>query len=317
MQNVDISIVIPCYRSEKLVGAVIEEIEQTLVQRPQYTYEIIAVNDCSPDNVLHILQELAAKDKRIKVLDLAKNSGKHAALLAGYRYTTGAVIVSMDDDGQCPVDCLWDLLEPLKNGYDISIARYPVKKQSRFKNFGSWVNEKTTQLLLKKPKDLKISNFSAMKRFVCQEIVRYRNPYPYVTGLLLRTTGKIANVLMDERERAGGSSGYTFFKSLNLWLNGFTAFSVLPLRAATVIGGLFSMIGFLFGVWVIVHKILNPATMAGYSSLMAMVVFIGGILMLMLGLIGEYVGRIYISLNNSPQYVIRGSMNMEREETGQ
>lgn len=311
MQSIDISIVIPCYRSEKLVGAVIEEIGQTLLQRPQYTYEIIAVNDCSPDNVLHILQELCAKDTRIKVLDLAKNSGKHAALMAGYRYASGTVIVSMDDDGQCPVDHFWDLLAPLNNGYDISIARYPAKKQSRFKNFGSWLNDKMTQILLKKPRDVKTSNFSAMKRFVCQEIIRYQNPYPYVTGLLLRTTGKIANVLMEERERAGGSSGYTFFKSLDLWLNGFTAFSVLPLRVATVIGGLFSVIGFLFGIWVIIHKFLNPEMMAGYSSIMAVIVFVGGILMLMLGLIGEYVGRIYISLNNSPQYVIRGTINIE------
>ena len=165
--------------------------------------------------------------------------------------------------------------------------------------------------LLKKPRDLQISNFSAMKRFICLEILNYQNPYPYIDGLFLRSTGKIANVLMEERERAVGTSGYTFWKSLSLWLNGFTAFSVRPLRVATALGGIISAFGFLFGIWVVVSKLLHPEIMAGYSSLMAVLLFVGGMIMILLGLIGEYIGRIYISLNNSPQYVIRERTNFD------
>lgn len=310
MKQINLSFVIPCYRSEAAIEEVLNEIEKTVAQRSKYAYEVIAVNDCSPDQVLQVLKRRGEADCRIKILDLAKNSGKHAALMAGYAYAKGDIIVSVDDDGQCPLDRLWELLEPLSQGYDVSLAKYPVKKQSALKNFGSFINAKMAQHLLKKPKELQLSNFSAMKRFVCIEILRYQNPYPYIDGLFLRTTGRIANVPMEERERQIGNTGYTFRKSLNLWLNGFTAFSVLPLRMAILLGLMFSGVGFLFGIWVVVHKFLTPDILAGYSSLMAVTLFVSGILMMMLGLIGEYVGRIYISINNSPQYVIREAVNI-------
>jgi len=311
MEKVDFSFVIPCYCSDALVGDVLDEITAVLREKNEYQYEIIAVNDASPDQVLDVLKKRAKINKNIKILDLAKNCGKHAALMAGYRYSRGDIIISLDDDGQCPLEHLWDLIEPLENGYDISIAKYPVKKQSAFKNFGSHMNNLMACALLKKPRDLQISNFSAMKRFICLEILNYQNPYPYIDGLFLRSTGKIANVLMEERERAVGTSGYTFWKSLSLWLNGFTAFSVRPLRVATALGGIISAFGFLFGIWVVVSKLLHPEIMAGYSSLMAVLLFVGGMIMILLGLIGEYIGRIYICLNNSPQYVIRERTNFD------
>lgn len=311
MKTMHFSFVIPCYRSEQLIEAVLDEIEFRMFEKPQFHYEIITVNDASPDQVLRVLMEKAKKDQRIKVIDLAKNAGKHAALMAGYQYAQGEIVVSLDDDGQCPLDHLWELVEPLEQGFDISIAKYPVKKQSAFKNFGSRMNDFMARALLHKPKELQISNFSAMKRFICQEILKYKNPYPYIDGLFLRSTGRIANVLMEERNRSGGASGYTFWKSLSLWLNGFTAFSVRPLRIATAMGGVISTVGFLFGVWVISNKLLHPEVMAGYSSLMAVLLFLGGMLMLLLGLIGEYIGRIYICLNCSPQYVIREKMNFD------
>lgn len=307
-----ISFIIPCYRSADTVGTVITEIEQTLCNQPQYEYEIIAVNDQSPDSVYDVLSALAVNKQYLKVIDLAKNQGKHAALMAGYAYATGDIIVSLDDDGQCPLDHLWELLKPLDEGYDIAIAKYPQKKQSAFKNFGSKVNALMSQVLIGKPKDLYLSNFAAMKRFVCEEIVRYKHAYPYVDGLILRTTTNICNVPMEERERISGSTGYTFIKSLKLWLNGFTAFSVKPLRIASLAGLCCTGIGVLYGVYIIIRKMLNPAVPAGYSSIMAVLLFIGGMIMLMLGMIGEYIGRIYISINNSPQYVIRRTINLDK-----
>ena len=306
-----LSFVIPCYRSEDTISSVIQEIDEVMKQKKDYDYEIIAVNDSSPDNVWNVLTELASQKTYIKIIDLAKNMGKNSALLAGYYYAKGDIVINLDDDGQCPVDKLWELLKPLKDGYDVSIARYNHKKQSAFKNFGSYVNHIMACFLLDKPKDLQISNFLAMKRFICKEILRYKNPYPYISGLYLRSTSRVKNVDMEERERLIGTSGYTFIKSLKMLLNGFTAFSVKPLRLATFLGFLTSCFGFGYAIYIIVRKFMRPDIASGYSSLMSVILFVGGVIMVLLGLLGEYVGRIYISLNNSPQYVIREVKNIE------
>lgn len=311
--DIKLSFVIPCYRSEDTIKSVIDEIICEMSKHPEFDYEIIAVNDRSPDNVLDKLREIAKENRRVKVIDLAKNMGKHAAMMAGYSAVTGDIIVNLDDDGQCPLDHLWDLLAPLDKGSDISIAKYPKKMESTFKRFGSRVNALMANLVIGKPKDLAISNFSAMKRFVCEEILRYQNPYPYIDGLFLRTTEKIINVDMEERERVSGSTGYTFRKSFSLWMNGFTAFSVIPLRIATAVGAICAFLGFACGIWTVIRKLCHPEILAGYSSIMALLLFIGGMIMLMLGLIGEYIGRIYICINNSPQYVIRKTFNFDEK----
>lgn len=308
-----ISFVIPCYYSELTIKGVVTEIKKKMREHSETEYEIIVINDCSPDNVLNVLRQLAHEDKCLKVIDLAKNGGKHAAMMAGFSAVTGNIVVNLDDDGQCPIDKLWELIEPLDNGYDISLAKYPVKKQSVFKNFGSKINSFMSHHLIGKPKDLCMSNFSAMKSFVLKEILKYDKPYPYMEGLMLRTTSKICNVNMEERDRIAGEGHYTFGKSLKLWLNGFTAFSIKPLRLSTVLGAICALAGFIFGLVVVIRKILNPDVPMGYSSTMAVILFIGGMIMVMLGMIGEYIGRIYICINNSPQYVIRETINIDKE----
>lgn len=309
-----ISFIIPCYGSEFTVEKVIDEIIDKVAEKPEYSYEIITINDCSPDNVLNVLKRLAKENKNIKVIDFAKNMGKHSALMAGYKYCQGDIIVGVDDDYQCPVNRLWDLLEPLFQGYDVSIAKYGYKKESLFRNLGSYVNGEMAHILIDKPRNLQLSNFSAMKKFIIDEILNYNNPYPYIDGLVLRATQNIANVPMEDRERAYGKSGYTLKKLIKQILNGFTAFSVKPLRVATVTGILFSILGLIYVAYIIVNKILNPQVATGWSSVMAALLIIGGIILFMLGMIGEYVGRIYISINNSPQYVIREKYNIEDDK---
>ena len=306
-----ISFVIPCYKSEGSVGLVIDEIRNVVAQRPEYDYQIIAVNDCSPDGLLDVIRSYAADDYRVIAIDLAKNGGRHAALMCGCHFATGDFIVFCDDDLQCPMDRLWDLLAPIVNdasnggGYDVSIARYPKKKQSAWKNFGSKVNDLVSTWLLNKDPELKFSNFSAMKRFVRDEVVKYTNPYPYLSGLMVSSTKRVCNVDMEERDRTIGEGNYSFKKSFSLWTNSFTSFSVKPLRLATFCGFALAIVGIVFAIFVIVRKLLHPVIAIGYSSTMAALLFIGGMIMVMLGLIGEYIGRIYISLNNSPQFVIR------------
>ena len=205
------------------------------------------------------------------------------------------------------------LLNSLEEGYDAVYAKYEHKQHSAFRNLGSKVNEIMTRMMLGKPKDLYISSYFAVKKFVAADMIRYENSYPYVIGLVLRATKRIANVTVNHREREEGSSGYTLKKLIGLWFNGFTAFSVKPLRIATGIGALSAGIGFLYGLFTIIKRFVNPDVPMGFSSTMSAIVFFGGMIMLMLGLIGEYIGRIYISLNNSPQYVIREKINFDEQ----
>lgn len=304
-----ISFVIPCYRSEGTLEQVIAEITATMERLSKYDYEVILVNDCSPDNTLAVIRRICAADQRIKGISFSRNFGQHAALMAGLRSSGGDYVVCLDDDGQTPADEVDKLLCKLEEGYDAVYASYEHKQHSGFRNFGSKVNELMTRIMLEKPADLYISSYFAVRRFIVEDMIRYENSYPYVIGLVLRATKNITNVPVNHREREVGNSGYTLKKLLNLWFNGFTAFSVKPLRIATMLGTGCAAVGFLYGVYTILKKLVNPSVPLGFSSLMAAVVFFGGMIMVILGLVGEYVGRIYISLNNSPQYVIRERIN--------
>jgi len=309
-----VSFVIPCYRSEKTIAHVVDEIRETLAESGKYEYEIILINDCSPDGTFEVIKELCAKDSRIIGINLAKNFGQHAALMAGFRHVQGDIIVCLDDDGQTPADEVGKLLDKIEEGSDVVYAKYNHKQHSAFRNFGSHVNELMTRMMLGKPKELFISSYFAAKRFIIDEVIRYENSYPYVIGLVLRSTKKITNVEVNHREREVGTSGYTLKKLLGLWFNGFTSFSVQPLRIATIMGGSFAVLGFIYALYTIIKKFVNPAVPLGFSSIMSAILVIGGMVMIMLGLIGEYIGRIYITLNNSPQYVIREVVKELREE---
>ncbi len=308
-----LSFVIPCYRSEQTIAGVVEEIISTVQTRPGYDYEIIAVNDCSPDGVLHVLKSLAAENPRLKVISFARNMGKDAALLAGYRAAKGDYVINLDDDGQCPAGELWKLVEPLeRDECDVATAKYREKKESRFKRLGSRVNAEMAHALLDLPKGLQMENYTAVKAFVAKQVVSYRNPYPYLDGLILRVTNRIKTVPMEERERADdNASGFTLRKSLHMFLNGMTAFSVKPLRIASVCGLLFAALGLVWGVVTIIRKLTDPSIVEGYSSILAVILFSSGVIMVLLGMIGEYLGRIYICLNDSPQYVVRETVNLE------
>ena len=313
-----ISFVIPCYASEGSVALVIQEIRDTVAQRPEYDYEVVAVNDCSPDNVLEVLKAEAARDRKVKVLDLAKNGGRHSALMAGYHVASGDYVCCLDDDCQCPLDRFWDLLAPLeRDEADVAIAKYVKKKESGIKNLGSWVNDVGSTWLLDKPRDLHFSNFAVMRRFIRDQVIRYQNPYPYVSGLMFQATSRVVNVVMEDRERTIGVGHYTLRKSLALLINAFTSFSVKPLRLAVYVGFFTAGAGFLFGLFTIIRRLLRPLVPAGYSSLMAALLFVGGTLMILLGIIGEYIGRIYICINNAPQFVVRQSYNLDEEAAGE
>lgn len=309
-----LSFIIPCYRSEKTIGKVIREIVDTVSGAEDYDYEIICVNDCSPDGVWPVLCGLAEKNRKIKLADFSKNSGKDAALLAGMSLSSGKYIITLDDDCQCPAGEVWRMIRPLvSDECDVATAKYRRKKQSLWKNIGSNVNMRMSRILLDQPENIRIENFLAMKRFVAEEVIKYTNAFPYLDGLILRVTKRILPIEMEERTRGDGdSSGFTLKKSVSLFVNGLTAFSVKPLRISAVTGLVAALAGFVMAIVVLIQKITGVIDVEGYTTTVIVQLIIGGLILMSLGLTGEYIGRIYISINKSPQYVIKEKVNFEQ-----
>ena len=302
-----LSFVIPCYRSENTVLTVVDEIENTVDQRPEFDYEIILVNDGSPDNVWEVIKKRAREDDKIIGINLSKNFGQHSALMAGYNNVTGDIVVSLDDDGQTPACDVFKLIDELDKGYDIVYAQYPETHQNWFRRMGSDFTKKVTDYLFDiKGDDRKGSSYFVAKRYLIDEMIKYKNAYPYLAGLVLRSTRNISMVDINHRSRLEGQSGYSIKKLLALWLNGFTAFSIKPLKLGTYLGFFLASLGFIFAIITVIRKLfITPMMEAGWSSIISIMLIIGGAILVMLGLMGEYIGRIYICINNSPQYVIK------------
>ncbi|MGN0472661.1 MAG: glycosyltransferase family 2 protein [Lachnospiraceae bacterium] len=311
-----ISFVVPCYRSENTITSVVEEVKTEMAAHPDYDYEIVLVNDNSPDNVWDVITKLSESDKRIKAIRLLRNFGQHSALMAGYGVCTGDYVVTIDDDGQTPVDQTFILMDKLLEGFDVVYGKYEKRKDNLFRKIGTGINNWMSKTLLGKPKDLHLTSFFVARAKIIKEICNYKNGFPYIWGLVLRTTKSIANATIQHKERIEGESGYTLGKLLNLWMNGFTAFSVKPLRISATVGVISSALGLLGIIYVVVDKIIHPEVAAGFSSLMAVLLLIGGLLLLSMGLIGEYVGRIYMCINATPQYIVRDTINLPEPEDG-
>lgn len=300
-----VSIVIPVYNGEQSVGRLTDEL--VLALKELYDLEIVLVNDNSPDNSEAVCEELFKKYPGIvSFYSLAKNVGEHNAVMAGLNQATGDYMVIMDDDFQNPITEVVKLVSyATQNDCDVTYTYYKKKKHSFFRNLGSRFNDRVANVMLKKPKNLYLSSFKALNRFIVDEIIKYDLPYPYLDGLVLRTTDKIAKVEVEHSERELGRSGYTLAKLVRLWLNMFTSFSILPLRAATILGMIFSILGLSLGIFTVIEKLANPDLPLGYAATIVVISIFAGIQLLSLGIIGEYVGRIFMSFNKKPQYTIR------------
>lgn len=307
-----ISFVIPCYGSENTIQGVVYDIHKLMNSHREFEHEIILINDCSPDNVWSVIEQIVSSDELVTGINLAQNFGQHAALMAGYNYCSGDYVVTLDDDGQTPVGETFILIdELLDREYDVVYAKYQQRKDNIFRKFGTCMNNLMSESLLGKPKNVHLTSFFVAKKYIINEIIKYPHSFPYIWGLVLRTTKNIGNAMIQHENRKDGQSGYTLKKLLSLWLNGFTAFSVKPLRLTAGVGVLFSGIGVLGVIYTVITKLIDPGIAAGYSSLMAVLLIVGGLTLLSLGLIGEYVGRIYMCINHTPQYVIKSIEHKE------
>lgn len=315
------SIVIPCYKSSHTIRQVVAETSAKMNELGRTPFEFVLVDDCSPDDgaTVRELHKICEDFDNITVIELAINSGQHNAMMAGLNYASGDAIISMDDDMQTHPSQLPVLFKEFDKGYDVVYGYYKDKKHSGFRNFGSWVNYTTVRILIGKPKDMKTSSFWIIKKFVRDSIINYRTKYTYLQGLFLRTTRNISSVPVEHFDRAYGQSGYTFSKLIGLWSN-IMGFSIVPLRIATRLGIIISFLALVAALAVIVHKMTHLSTQVGWASTMVTITFFSGLIMMFLGLIGEYVGRMFLAAGHDPQFVVRevrsGSENSKETEAG-
>jgi len=309
-----LSIVIPVYNSEKTIEEVVNEIEIAVSKlNLKYDLEIILVNDYSKDNSLQVCKNICKHKSFVKLISFSKNFGQHNALMAGIKIASGDYIISMDDDLQTPPGEMGKLIDELeRNNYDVVFAKYKTENKSMFRIFGSFVNDLMANTLVEKPKSITINSYFIMKKYIANEIIKYDHAYPYMGGLIFRVTQNAGNVLIQHRDRKISKSNYTLNKLLQLWFNGFTSFSVKPLRISSVFGLFFSITGFVYLLIIIIRKIINPGIPTGWTSIMAAIIFFGGIQLLSIGLLGEYIGRVFLSINKKPQYVIKEKYSIDK-----
>ncbi len=306
-----ISVAIPCYKSSKTIEKVVDEIRDNINASKKHDYQIILVNDYPDDNTFSVIRKICEADSKVVGLNLSRNFGQTAAKMAALPYVKGDVLVFMDDDGQHPAEGIIPLAEKITEGYDVVYAYFKSKKHSFFKRFTSKINAKLAELNGTRKKGIHASSFLAMSRFAVDSYKEYKSPFPSLMGYLNTLIDKVTEIEMPHRERLEGKSNYTFKKLVKLWFTGFTNFSVIPLRAIAVLGILIAIMGFIFGGVVIISKLINPALAAGYASTMSVLLFIGGLILVALGFIGEYIGRIYMTISNLQPYRVREILNVK------
>ena len=297
-----VSICIPVYNGAKTIGKLVDEI---INQLSAYELEIILVNDGSKDESEKVCVDLAYKYKVVKFISLRKNYGEHNAVMCGLNYVTGDYIAIIDDDFQNPPSEILKLIDEAKKGFDVVYSKYEQKKHHWFRNIGSKFNDKVATWLLNKPSGLYLSSFKLIKKEVVEEITKYKGPFPYIDGLILRVTDNIGTKTVIHKNRQEGESNYTLSKLVSLWLNMFVNFSIKPLRIATVVGTIISIVSFCIGLILIYEKLANPTIAMGWTSLMVSILFFSGIQLIFLGIIGEYVGKQYLDQNGTPMYTVK------------
>ena len=308
-----ISVCIPCYKSSNNLRTVVEGVKRVITDRND-EYQIILANDGSPDNTFEIITKLCEEDKRIIGLDLIKNYGQSSAKLAALQYATGDVVLFMDDDGQHPVDHIYDLIDKLQEGYDVVYGYFPQKKHSMFKRFTSNIHKWLAELMGNKAKGVHTSPFHVWDKPVADAMKKYHSPFISIGGYITHITSKFGEVEVPHNKRLSGTSGYTFRKLMKTWKDIFFSFSMMPLQISTTCGMIASFGGVIGVIYLLVLKIVHPTVLIGYVSTNIFILLLGGMILFSLGIVGEYIGRIYMTISNMPQYSLRTVINDEGDK---
>ncbi|MBI2480777.1 MAG: glycosyltransferase family 2 protein [Planctomycetia bacterium] len=303
--HVEISFVVPVYNGRETIGSVVERIHDRF---RTHRIEVVLVNDGSQDDSEDVCSELAGKyPDSVSLVQLARNFGEHNAVLAGLNETSGQYVAVLDDDGQNPPEEVQRLWENIRlTNKDVVYGRYTAKRHSWFRNVGSWFNDRMATLMLTKPRSIYLSSFKIMSRALVDEITKYRGPFPYIDGLIFRSTQNIGQIDVEHRPRIAGQSGYSLKKLLKLWLNMFLGFSITPLRVSLFLGLVTSVLSLLLLLIIVVERLwIDPTMPVGIPSVLVSIAFFAGVQLFVLGMVGEYVGRVFLEQNGMPQYVVR------------
>ena len=310
VKDFKLAILIPVYNGSATISKLIDTVIETLSHSANL-HEIILVNDGSQDNSHDVILEVIERyPNYITYVQLFRNFGEHNAVMCGLNQLTADAVVIIDDDFQNPPSEILPLISKLLEGYDVVYSYYETKQHSLFRNFGSKINDRVATLLLSKPADLYLSSFKAISAPLVHIIIQYKGPFPYIDGLILRSTTRIGTQLVQHAKREEGRSGYTIAKLLSLWMNMFTGFSIMPLRIATYLGFLFSILAVLLAAFFTIIRIQGPLFInadipPGWASTVVIITFFTGLQLSILGIFGEYVGRLFLTINESPQFLVR------------
>ena len=305
-----VSVVISCYNSEHTIREVVDLTLEVFDALPGYDVEFVLVNDCSSDGTFQEIQKLGCEHPCVHGVNLMRNFGQHNGLMCAMNYAKGDFILGMDDDLQTHPSQIPAIIHKMEEGHDIVYGCYAESKNGFMKQFSSWLNKVTSNKLLGRPETVRASNFWLITKAIKDQVIQYHNYNPNVDALFTRMTNDVANVTIEHHKREYGSSGYTLKKLIKLWLAYFN-YTVVPLRFISSVGVVTAALGFVIGIVTIVRKICDPSMVAGWTSIICVLLFFFGLVLLTLGIIGEYIGNIVLSVNSTPQYIIRDKVNLD------
>jgi polyisoprenyl-phosphate glycosyltransferase len=306
----NVSVIVPVFGGATVLPALAGEVRRALA----YTsWELVFVHDFGPGDAWSVIAALAKEDDRIRGVDLRQNVGQHNAVMAGLNYAQAEIVVMMDDDLQHAPSDIPKLVDAIEAGADVCYAKFRTRRHAAWKRFGSWANDRLATILLDKPKGLYLSPFKAMRRAVRDEVIKYSGPSVYVDGLILAVTGNIVSIEVDHHGRREGESAYTFAKSVSLLLRMSTITSVAPLRLATLTGSALALLGGVLAFAFVLQTLIWGDLPAGWPSLAVTVLILGGVQLMALGVIGEYVGRIFLEVRKRPQFVVKNTIGFDAQ----
>lgn len=311
--SLNLSIVIPVYNSQSTLQQLHKRLTVALTKFGT-SYEIIFIDDGSRDRSWNILCDLYKKDRKIRLIQLTRNFGQHNALMCGFAHTKGKYVITLDDDLQNPPEEIAKLVKKIKEGYDIVYGKYKIKKHSNLRNLGS----ELVQIVYRNIFQLEgnLTSFRIIKAETVREILRYNCNFAFVDGLLAWQTRNTGYVSVKHDERKTGKSNYNFIRLVTLALNLLTNFSIFPLQLASIVGFLFSFIGIILSGFYFFKKIFFGIPVTGFTSIMIAILIFSGVQLVTIGLIGEYIGRIHININQKPQYIV-GTIKERKNENRQ
>lgn len=307
----DISVVIPVYNSAECVAEISRQIADAL---KDFSYEQIMVNDASRDGSWAEIEKVCAKNPRVVGVNLRKNGGQDSAILAGLNLAQGKYVVIMDDDLQHSPYDIPKLRAEIEKGFDVVYADFETKKQKLWKNLGSWFNGKISEVAIGKPRNVYLSPFKIVERGVVQEMIRYENLFPYIDGLIFQTTRNISQIKIEHHERTLGKSNYSFAKSVKVFLRMLFAFSTAPLMLSSFIGMFSAFVGLVLAVVYFIDFLRGKADVTGWTTIVILILILGGLILLSLGVAGVYIGRVYLTVSRSPKFLVKQVVNPHEQE---